>query len=69
MNDIKIQDDYKNFEPYISLFLFKTETCVCCGKEIPEGIQVCYECGKIESKHAKIDRVNITQYVNNKEYI
>ena len=29
---------------------FKTETCICCGREIPEGIQVCYFCSSFEPK-------------------
>ena len=26
------------------LYIFKTEHCICCGKEIPEGSQVCFDC-------------------------
>jgi len=27
-----------------------SEYCVCCGAEIPEGQQVCYECQKKAEK-------------------
>lgn len=30
-------------------------TCVCCGKRIPEGIQVCKTCEKIANKKASSD--------------
>ena len=27
-----------------SIYIFKTERCICCGREIPEGRQVCPVC-------------------------
>lgn len=27
-----------------NLYVYKSEYCVCCGKEIPEGRQVCSDC-------------------------
>lgn len=35
-----------------------TERCICCGKEIPEGSQVCIICGyKSNKKQRRIDRI------------
>ena len=31
-----------------------SETCVCCGREIPEGRQVCHIC-EYEAEHGKED--------------
>lgn len=30
-----------------------TNTCVCCGKEIPEGRQVCKDCEQVAKKRRK----------------
>lgn len=35
-----------------------SETCVCCGREIPEGRQVCPIC-EYEAEHGKED-VNVS---------
>lgn len=36
----------------------KTEHCVCCGREIPEGSQVCIVCGYgAEKKQTNYDRI------------
>ena len=35
-----------------------SNTCVCCGREIPEGSQVCVICGqKPKQKERQIDRI------------
>ena len=35
-----------------------TNTCVCCGREIPEGSQYCVICGqKPKQKQRQIDRI------------
>ena len=31
-----------------------SDTCVCCGREIPEGRQVCHIC-EYEAEHGKED--------------
>lgn len=36
-----------------------SETCVCCGREIPEGRQVCPIC-EYEAEHGKED-VNVSE--------
>ena len=36
----------------------KPETCVCCGRVIPEGSQYCVICGnKIKGKQTNYDRI------------
>ncbi|MCD8028350.1 MAG: hypothetical protein LUF02_06750, partial [Erysipelotrichaceae bacterium] len=37
--------DPKEAEKVIKVIRFeKSNYCVCCGNEIPEGTQICYEC-------------------------
>lgn len=33
-------------------------TCVCCGKEIPEGVQVCFKCNYAYFKEEKKQKQN-----------
>lgn len=33
-------------------------TCVCCGKEIPEGVQVCFKCSYAYFKEEKKQKQN-----------
>ena len=36
----------------------KAETCVCCGRVIPEGSQYCVICGnKVKGKQTNYDRI------------
>lgn len=36
----------------------KPETCVCCGRVIPEGSQYCVICGnKVKGKQTNYDRI------------
>ena len=33
------------------------DTCVICGKDIPEGSQVCVICGDVPKKNTNYDRI------------
>ena len=38
--------------------MIKAETCVCCGRVIPEGSQYCVICGnKVKGKQTNYDRI------------